>query len=185
MHTTNTRYRFGRVALAVAMSIPLLLVSTGSVSADPSGTSEATITIEGGSLGITVPIGTVDLGTFVNVVGGGSVTGSLGEVTVSDGRSAEAGSGWVANAISTAFTPPTGPALAASQVQYMPGDIDKYGTATYETHDQPDMTAVVPVVVATAITGDNSATWSPEITVVVPGGMAAGVYSATITHSVL
>ena len=31
------------------------------------------------------------------------------------------------------------------------------------------------------ITGDNSATGNPTINVAVPGGMAAGVYSATIT----
>jgi hypothetical protein len=182
MHTPITRYRFGRVSLAVAAALPLLLISTGSVSA---GTSDATITIEGGSLSITVPSETVDLGTFVNVVGGGSVTGQLGEVTVSDARSAPAGSGWVASAISTAFTPPSGSALAASVVEYAVGTMTQVGTATYESHDREDMTAVAPVITATAITGDNSATWNPEITVVVPGGTANGVYSATITHSVL
>jgi hypothetical protein len=40
-------------------------------------------------------------------------------------------------------------------------------------------------VTATGITGDNSATWNPTITIAVPGGMAAGIYSATITHSVV
>jgi hypothetical protein len=185
MHTTKTRYRIGRVALAVAISFPLLLVSTGSVSADPSGTSEATITIEGGSLGITVPSGTVNLGTFVNVVGGGSVTGTLGAVTVSDARSAAAGAEWSASVISTAFAPAVGPALAASTVAYELGIVEKLGTATYEIHNQPDLTAVVPVVVASAITGDNAATWNPEITVSIAGGMAAGIYTATITHSVL
>jgi hypothetical protein len=44
---------------------------------------------------------------------------------------------------------------------------------------------VAPAVTATGITGDNSATWNPTINVAVPGGMAAGVYSATITHSVV
>jgi hypothetical protein len=185
MHTTSTSYRLGRIAIAIAISLPVFLVSTGSVSAEPSGTSEATITIEGGSLGITVPTETVDLGTFTNTVGGGSVTATLGAVTVSDARSAGAGAGWVASAISSAFTPAAGPALAASLVGYTPGDVVKYGTATYETHEQPDLTAVVTVVEATAITGDNSATWDPEITVQVPGGMAPGVYTATVTHSVL
>ncbi len=42
-----------------------------------------------------------------------------------------------------------------------------------------------PVVTATGITGDNSATWNPTITVTVPGGTVAGTYSAVITHSVL
>jgi hypothetical protein len=182
MRTPSTRYRFGRVGIAVATTFSLLLVSTGSASA---GTSDATITIEGGSLSITVPSETVDLGTFVNVVGGGSVTGQLGEVKISDARSAAAGAGWVASAISTAFTPLAGPALAASEVEYAVGDMTKVGTATFESHDREDMTAVAPVITATAITGDNSATWNPAITVVVPGGMAAGVYSAIITHSVL
>ncbi len=185
MRTTSTQSRMGRVALAVAIALPLFFVSTGSVSADPSGTSEATITIEGGSLGITVPTAIVDLGTFTNVVGGGSMSGTLGEVTVSDARSAAAGSEWVASAISSAFTPLAGPALAASEVAYSPGTVEMEGTATYETHNQPDMTAVVPVVVASAITGDNAAVWNPEITVSVPGGTAPGIYTATITHSVL
>jgi len=43
----------------------------------------------------------------------------------------------------------------------------------------------IAAVTATGITGDNSATWNPTINVAVPGGMAAGVYSATITHSVV
>lgn len=184
MRTTSTRFPIGRVGLAVATVLSLLVVSTGSVSADPSGISEATITIQGGSLGITVPTGPVDLGTFVNVVGGGSVAGDLGWVTVSDARSAAAGAGWTTTAISSAFTPPTGPAIAASAVGYSPGAVDKVGTATFVTHDPTDMTAPVAVVVASAITGDNSATWDPEITVTVPGGMAAGIYTATITHSV-
>jgi hypothetical protein len=38
-------------------------------------------------------------------------------------------------------------------------------------------------VTATGITDDNSATWNPTITVTVPGGVATGVYAATITHS--
>jgi hypothetical protein len=184
MRTTSSRFRIGRVGLGVATALSLLVVSTGPVSAEPSGISEATITIEGGSLGITVPTGPVDLGTFVNAVGGGSVTGPLGVVTVSDARSAAAGASWVATGISSAFTPAAGPAIAASAVGYSPGDVGQIGTATYVTHDRTDMTAVVSVVEASAITGDNSATWNPEVTVVVPGGMAAGTYTATITHSV-
>jgi hypothetical protein len=87
--------------------------------------------------------------------------------------------------ISTAFTPPSGPAIAASAVSYSAGSITKVGTATYTANDPGDLTGVAPAVTATGITGDNSATWTPTITVAVPGGMAANVYSATITHSVL
>jgi hypothetical protein len=70
-------------------------------------------------------------------------------------------------------------------VSYAAGSITKVGTATYTADDPSDLTGVGPTVTATGITGDNSATWDPTISVTVPGGMAAGVYSATITHSVV
>jgi hypothetical protein len=141
--------------------------------------------VEGGVLAITVPAAAGSLGTLANTVPGGVISGALGEVQVSDARSAAAGSGWVASAISTAFTPPSGPAIPASAVGYIAGAITKVGTATYTANNPADLTGVAPVVTATGITGDNSATWDPMINVAVPGGMAAGVYTATITHSVL
>jgi hypothetical protein len=132
-----------------------------------------------------VPTTAGNLGTTANSVAGGTISGPLGQVQVDDARSAAAGSGWVASVISTAFTPPSGPAIPASAVSYSAGSIAKVGTATYTANERTDLTGVAPVVTATGITGDNSATWNPTITVAVPGGMAANVYSATITHSVL
>ena len=175
----------GRVAVAVAVVSPLLWGAAGPARADTTGASGATITITGGSLSITVPTGTIDLGTLVNTVGGGTVSGTLGVVSVQDARSAVAGSGWVTSVISTAFTPPAGPALAASAVRYSSGAIVKVGTATYTANDPTDLTGVSAAVTASGITGDNSATWNPTVTVAVPGGTAVGVYSATITHSLL
>lgn len=101
--------------------------------ADTTGVTAASVTVEGGVLAITVPTDADNLGTADNTVLGGAISGPPGQVQVEDARSAVAGSGWVASAISTAFTPPVGPA----------------------------------------------------ITVSLPGGMAAGVYSATITHFVV
>jgi hypothetical protein len=149
------------------------------------GPTTATITIEGGVLAVSVPAAAGNLGTRANTVLAGPISGPLGQVQVNDARSAAAGSGWVASAISTAFTPPTGPAIAASAVSYSAGAIVKVGTAVYTANDPVNLTGVAPVVTATGITGDNSATWTPTIAVTVPGGMAAAVYSATITHSVL
>ena len=145
----------------------------------------ATVTVTGGALSISVPADAGSLGTKANTVGGTTISGPLGEVQVNDARSAAAGSGWVASVISTAFTPPSGPAIAASAVGYTVGPIVKVGTATYTANDPANLTGASPAVTATGITGDNSATWTPTINVAVPGGMAAGVYSATITHSVL
>ena len=154
-------------------------------SADTSGPTTATVTVTGGALAITVPATAGSLGSRANTVLGGMISGPLGEVQVNDARSPAAGSGWVASVISTAFTPPAGPAIPASNVSYTAGSIVKIGTATYTANDPNNLTGVSPVVTATGITLDNSATWNPTIHVAVPGGMAAGVYSATITHSVV
>jgi hypothetical protein len=148
------------------------------------GPTTASVEITGGSLTMTVPTTAGSLGTRANTVAGGPISGALGQVQVNDARSAAAGSGWVATVISTAFTPSAGPTIAASAVSYSAGPIVKSGTATYTAVDRPDLTGAVAAVTATGITGDNSATWNPTITVTVPGGMAAGVYTATITHSV-
>jgi hypothetical protein len=173
-----------RLALLVAVTGATIIGRTTAASADTSGGTAATMTILGGSLSITVPSDAGNLGTATNTVLGTTVSGELGIVQVDDARSAIAGSGWVVTVISTAFTPPAGPAIAASAVGYVAGTITKVGTATYTANDPLVLTAVVAAVTATGITGDNSATWNPTINIAVPGGMAAGVYSGTITHSV-
>jgi hypothetical protein len=160
--------------LTLAIALPASAQTTG-----------ATVTVQGGVLSITVPTNAGSLGVRLNTVGGGTISGPLGQVQVNDARSAVAGSEWVASVISTAFTPPSGPTIPASAVSYTAGTITKVGTATYIANDPGNLTGVSPAVTATEITGDNSATWNPTIHVAVPGGMAAAVYSATITHSVL
>ncbi|PVG81521.1 hypothetical protein DDE18_16020 [Nocardioides gansuensis] len=171
-----------RHLLVPLAAVALALAVTHPAAAEP---TTATITVTGGSLSITVPADAGSLGTRANTVAGGAISGPLGQVNVNDARSAAAGSGWVASVISTAFTPPSGPAIAASAVGYTAGAITKVGTATYTANNPANLTGVSPAVTATGITGDNSATWNPTINVTVPGGMAAGTYSATITHSVL
>lgn len=172
--------------LVVAIAAGMLTLGLAlPASADATGGTAATVTVQGGFLSITVPADAGSLGTWTNIVGGGTLSGPLGQVQVTDARSAPAGSGWVASVISTAFTPSAGPAIPASAVSYTAGTITKVGTATYTANDPGNLTGVSPAVTATGITGDNSATWNPMIHVNVPGGMAAGVYSATITHSVV
>jgi hypothetical protein len=176
--------RMKHQGLLVALVGMLALGIASPASAVP-GVTTATITVQGGSLSITVPTGAGNLGSAVNTVSGEVIAGPLGQVQVNDARSAAAGSGWVASVIASAFTPPAGPAIAASAVSYTAGTITKVGTATYTANDPGNLTGVAPAITATGITGDNSATWNPTINVAVPGGMAAAVYSATITHSVV
>ncbi|MEA3020805.1 MAG: hypothetical protein QOI47_2329 [Actinomycetota bacterium] len=171
----------GRGLSLLAAAGSLVLALTPDASAQ---TTTASITVVGGALGITVPVAAGNLGTRSNTVGGGTISGPLGQVQVTDARSAAAGSAWTASVISTAFTPPSGPAIAASAVGYTVGTITKVGTATYVANNPPDLTGVSPAVTASGITGDNSATWTPTINVLVPGGVLAAVYAATITHSI-
>src|SRR6202051_5028143 len=98
--------------------------------AGPAGAAEtaATVAVAGGALSITVPVSAGNLGTRENTVIGGTISGQLGEVQVSDARAAAAGSGWVASVISTAFTPPSGPTIGAAAVGYTAGAITKVGT---------------------------------------------------------
>jgi hypothetical protein len=169
--------------VAVAAGILALGIALP-VSAAP-GESAAKVTITGGFLSITVPADAGSLGSRANTVGGGTISGSLGQVVVTDARSAAAGSTWIASVISTAFTPTSGPTIPASAVGYTVGAITKVGTATYTAGDPVSLEGVSAAVTATGITGDNSATWNPTINVAVPGGTIAGTYSGTITHSVV
>jgi hypothetical protein len=168
--------------LLVSLATGLLLLGLAlPASAD---TTTATVTVTGGALSISAPTTAGSLGSIVNTVAGGTISGSLGQVQVNDARSPAAGSGWVASVISTAFTPSAGPTIAASRVGYTAGTITKVGTATYTANDPANLTGASAAVTATGITGDNSATWNPTINVAVPGGTVATTYSATITHSV-
>jgi hypothetical protein len=171
--------------LLLATAAGMLMLGTALPASALPGDTSTSISVTSGFLSITVPTTAGSLGTRANTVLSGTISGAMGQVQVNDARGAAAGSGWVASAISTAFTPPTGTAVAASAVGYTAGAITKVGTAVYTANDPPALTGVAAVVTATGITGDNSATWNPMISVLVPGGMAAGVYTATITHSVL
>jgi hypothetical protein len=173
--------RTRRMPVAIVAAILTLGVTAPAMAAP----TAATVTVTGGALSITVPTNAGNLGTLANTVAGGTISGPLGQVQVSDARSAAAGSGWVASVISTAFTPPSGPTIGAAAVGYSAGTITKVGIATFTANDPSDLTGEVPAVTATGITGDNSATWNPTINVTVAGGKAAGVYVGTITHSVV
>ena len=108
------------------------------------------------------------------------MSGPLGVVTVSDQRGGT--TTWTASVISTAFTPPAGPADPASNVSYAAGTITVSGVVATAVAGV-DLTGVTTVVTG-ASTGVSSASWNPTISVLVPANFAPGIYAATITHSV-
>jgi hypothetical protein len=90
---------------------------------------------------------------------------------------------WTVSVISTAFTPPAGPADPASNVSYAAGTITMSAGVVATGVAASNLTGVTTVVTGTS-TGISSASWNPTISVLVPGNFAPGVYGATITHSV-
>jgi hypothetical protein len=141
----------------------------------------ATFTLTAGSLSISAPIASVSLGSQLAATSSSTIAGPLGVVTVSDQRGGA--TTWTASVISTAFTPPAGPADPASNVSYAAGTITDSATVVSTAVAAANLTGVSTVVTG-ASTGISTASWNPTISVFVPANFAPGVYSATITHSV-
>ena len=163
----------------------LFLASTfaalAGVSALPAGSATpATFQLVAGTLSISTPTASVSLGSQVSSVTSSTMSGPLGVVTVSDQRGGT--TTWTASVISTAFTPPAGPADPASNVSYAAGTITASGVVATAVAGA-DLTGVTTVVTG-ASTGVSSASWNPTISVLVPANFAPGIYAATITHSV-
>jgi hypothetical protein len=172
--------RSTRIIAPIIASAALVLLAAGPAYA---AETDATITITGGALAITAPTGSVPLGSAPASPGTQDIGAPLGNVTVTDGRGGVAG--WVASVISTAFTPPSGPAITASAVLYATPSATVTGTATVTAQNANGPIGVKPVQTATGVSGANTATWNPTVTVHVPAGTQPGVYTATLTHSIV
>jgi hypothetical protein len=164
----------------------LLLASASAllaaVTALPAGAvTPATFSLTAGGLSISAPTSSVSLGSQVASTSSSTISGALGTVTVSDQRGGT--TTWTASVISSAFTPPSGPADPASNVSYAAGTITASATVVATGVPASDLTAVSTVVTA-ASTGISTASRNPTISVFVPANFAPGVYAATITHSV-
>jgi hypothetical protein len=158
------------------------LAALVAVTAQPAeSVTTATFTLTAGALSISAPTGSVSLGSQGVSNAATTISGSLGVVTVSDQRGGA--TSWVTSVISSAFTPPAGPANPASNVSYDAGTITQSATVVATAVHGADLTGVTTVVNG-ASTGISSASWNPTISIAVPANYAPGVYTATITHSV-
>jgi hypothetical protein len=118
---------------------------------------------------------------------GGSVSASLGTVQVTDNRGF--GADWTATVSATGFTTGNGTApetIPASDTLYgITGFVSTAGTANFSVVPETTLSGdPQPVVSATNVGGDTSATWNPLINVQVPATAVVGQYTATIVHSV-
>ncbi|GIG90182.1 hypothetical protein [Plantactinospora endophytica] len=124
---------------------------------------------------------------------GGAVSGQIGSVTVLDQR-ASLTPNWTATVISTDFTTGGGTAqetIPNINVRYWSGQpIATSGSGTFTTGQPGAADAVIinvprTVFTHTGGTGSNFATWNPTLVVTIPQDAVAGIYTGTVTHSVL
>jgi len=167
-----------RVA-AVAASIAVAVAT-----ASPAGAADTTTTlaVAAGTLTISAPA-TKAMGTGA---AGSAISASLGAVTVDDSRGALQGS-WTALVSSSDFSNTTTPAaqvIPKANVSYAPGTVTTTGTSVVTPGLSGSLAAGRTACGAASTVGNNTATWSPTVTVNLPAGAIAGSYSGTITHSV-
>jgi hypothetical protein len=123
------------------------------------------------------------LATATASVAAQTVTGSLGNVVVTDNRAGNVG--WTATVSATNFTgPQTIPTSVFGNVVYTAPAATDTGIVTTTAGTQSTLSSGGPVQSATAVSGVNTATWNPNIAVLLPAGAQAGTYSSTFTHSV-
>lgn len=167
---------------AAALTVPVL--------AGGAQAQSVTFSLTGGSLAIAEPgDATLTAGALSGLVGT-SFTGALGNTTVTDTRGGILG--WSSTiAQTTAFTDGTTTIPAANVKAWVGSAIVPTGVAvvtsgTYLT----ELTGLAltgtaqTFVTATAVVGNNSATFNPSIAVTVPTDATAGTYTGVITQTV-
>lgn len=175
-----------RRASCIAIVVSVLAVLVGlvapPVSAATSSGTAATVTVTGGGLSITAPTNAV----LSDAAPGQTATVNLSGVQVADTRAGTAG--WAASVSSTDFTGTISGAasIPASATSYTPtGTATVTGTAVVTPTARSNLSTAKTVQTATAVVGNNTATWGATFSIAIPGGALADSYAGTLVHSVL
>ena len=175
------------ISAAAILATGLLPAAAFAAMTSPAADTPVTFTVEGSGIAVTAPVDSVALS---NPDIGATASGSLGIVEVTDSQGLDGGT-WNAIASTTAFT--TGTATDAetipiTDVGYAPASLSHTGTVTLTpttiTIAGGGLTGSPTVIAATDITGNNTGSWNPVISVFVPTTAVIGDYSGTITESV-
>ncbi|MEV8100167.1 hypothetical protein [Kitasatospora sp. NPDC085879] len=148
-----------------------------------SGTTPLTAQVESGTLDIIVPTTSVSLGIVVASTSPQTVSSQIGNVTVTDGRGGTVG--WTATADAVDFTGPQNISVSApGSSSYTSPSATVTGTASVTNANLSPLYPPGPVQTATGVSGINTATWNPTISLTIPGNALVGTHSSTLTHSV-
>jgi hypothetical protein len=164
-------------------SYPLTI--TAHNTATPDATQSFTLTVSAGSLTISLS-GSPSLGSGTL---GTTISGALGSVQVLDNRGSATAS-WTASVSSSTFTS-GGATVPLANIKYWSGPSTATTGAGTFTPGQAAVGAAQTLTTSrTAFTlaggnSTNSATWNPTLVVAIPITLVPGIYTATVTHSVV
>ena len=176
---------------ALVLGAVLAAAAGLSLTGSPAEATSVTFTLTGGSLSIAQPAGPAALtGGALAGLAGSSLTGSLGSTTVTDQRGGV--TGWTTTiAQGTAFTDgsttiPVGNTKAWVGSAIVPTGVATVTSGTYLTQATGlALTALAQnFVTATAVVGNNSASFTPSLAVTIPSNATAGDYTGAITQTV-
>ncbi|MEU5563787.1 hypothetical protein [Micromonospora musae] len=174
--------------LALTATAATVVALATPAAAAPTGDTNVTFTVATADLNIAVPAA-VNLGS---VFAGDNLTGELGSVTVTDQRAALSAT-WVSTVSASSFTTGGGTpeeTITPNLVEYWSGGLTSSTGPGVFVPGQPTEADRVNLGVSrvafskTSGTGNNSASWAPDIRIQVPGTAVGGSYSGVITHSV-
>lgn len=173
-----------RKATAVLSSAAVLvaMAAAASPAQAETGTTTVALTVADGTLAI-VTTAAAPAASSAIVGTGRVVTAPLGLTTISDTRAAS--TGWTLSASTTAFAPAGGgtsiPASAA-KFSLLAAPIATLGTVSYSHTSSPASSGSLATATASGI---STTTLTPVLTVDVPASAATGVYTGTVTQSVV
>lgn len=173
----ETATRIIRAAAALAFSAALAGgIATPASAAD----TLTTLVVSSGSLGLSSTPASVSLGL---IHPGAAAAIALHGITVTDNRAGTAG--WSVSVVLTDFTgDATRAALSSTGATYTPTAAATTGTVTVTPSRATDPTRPRIVQTATAVSGNNTATWNAALTVPVPNDAVVDTYTATLTYSI-
>jgi len=172
------------LAITAATTAGLAAFVPATANAATSGSTPVTFTLTGGAISLTVPSATATLAGGALTVTGSTVTGQLGSSTVTDARGLLTVTDTVTMS-SSDFTSGANTILATGNATGYSGVATPSGTGVpVPTLTGQSLSGAGSTILTVAIVGSGGATYNPTVSVAIPAGAVAGVYTGTVTQSV-